>query len=60
MGRPVRVNLPKELGGGHTVVMCFMDSGQLVADFIKNLVAMLQNTNSYGQIRNIIIMTDDR
>lgn len=44
--RPVRVNLPAELNGGFTMLMCFMEGGQTISGFIKSLISMLQNTNA--------------
>jgi len=44
--RPVRVNLPQSLGGGFTMLMCFMDGGQSVAGFLRSLIGMLQATQS--------------
>lgn len=44
--RPVRVNLPASLGGGFTMLMCFMDGGQTVTDFLRALMTMLQSTSS--------------
>jgi hypothetical protein len=44
--RPVRVNLPANLGGGFTMLMCFMDGGQSVAQFLRALLGMLQATHS--------------
>lgn len=43
---PVRVNLPVDLGGGFTMMMCDLRGGQSVSDFTRNLIAMLQNTNA--------------
>lgn len=43
---PVRVNLPSELGGGFTLVMCFLRGGQTVRDFITRLIGMMQTTTA--------------